>query len=451
MAMNQKDHLTEGPVVKKLFLLTVPMIFGMLSMVLFNLVDSFFVSRLGVEQLAAMGFTFPIVMLVASIALGFSVATASVVSNAIGKGNPHEIRRLTTDSLIISLFIVVICAALGLFTMDRVFRLLGADGRILFFVKQYMRIWYLGVAFVVIPMVGNSAIRACGDTLLPSLIMVTSTIVNIILDPLLIFGLWIFPKMGLEGAAIATVIARAVGLVMSLLILHFKEKLIELTLPPMKELIASAKQIFYIGIPSAASRILMPLTMAIVIRIVATFGPVPVAAMGVAIKIEMFVFMVIMALSTALIPFVGQNFGAKNLDRVKEAVSKANTFSFIWGLGAFIVLIFLAVPLGNLFGKNAEVAQCIALYLWIVPISYGLRGSAFLVSTVLNAVRKPFISISVNLARMFVFYIPLAIIGRHLGGLQGLFTGLTVANIGAGLMALFVWKLSFRKLLLQIH
>ena len=257
--------------------------------------------------------------------------------------------------------------------------------------------------------------------------------------------------MGLEGAAIATVIARAVGLVMSLLILHFKEKLIELTLPPMKELIASAKQIFYIGIPSAASRILMPLTMAIVIRIVATFGPVPVAAMGVAIKIEMFVFMVIMALSTALIPFVGQNFGAKNLDRVKEAVSKANTFSFIWGLGAFIVLIFLAVPLGNLFGKNAEVAQCIALYLWIVPISYGLRGSAFLVSTVLNAVRKPFISISVNLARMFVFYIPLAIIGRHLGGLQGLFTGLTVANIGAGLMALFVWKLSFRKLLLQIH
>ena len=451
MVTNQKNHLTEGPVVKKLFLLTVPMIFGMLSMVLFNLVDSFFVSRLGVEQLAAMGFTFPIVMLVASIALGFSVATASVVSNAIGKGKPHEIRRLTTDSLIISLFIVVICATLGLFTMDRVFRLLGADGRILFFVKQYMRIWYLGIAFVVIPMVGNSVIRACGDTLLPSLIMVTSTIVNIILDPLLIFGLWIFPEMGLEGAAIATVIARAVGLVMSLLILHFKEKLIELTLPPMKEFIASVKQIFYIGIPSAASRILMPLTMAIVMRIVATFGPVPVAAMGVAIKIEMFVFMLIMALSTALIPFVGQNFGAKNLDRVKEAVNISNIFSFAWGLAAFIVFLVFAGPLGRVFGKNAEVAQCIALYLWILPISYGLRGSAFLVSTVLNAVRKPIISIGLNLARMFLFYIPLAIIGSRMAGLPGLFVGMCLANFGAGLIALLVWKFSFRKLLLQIH
>jgi len=106
--MNQKNHLTQGPVVKKLVSLTIPMVFGMLSMVVFNLVDTFFVSRLGTEELAAMGFTFPVVMFILSIALGFGVATASVVSRAIGGGDYHRVRRLTTDSLGISLFVVVI-------------------------------------------------------------------------------------------------------------------------------------------------------------------------------------------------------------------------------------------------------------------------------------------------------------------------------------------------------
>ena len=220
--MNQKNHLTQGLVTKKLTSLTIPIIFGMFSMVTFNLVDTFFISRLGVKELAAMSFTFPVIMFIVSIALGLGVATSSVVSRAIGRGDHHQVQRLTTDSLIISFLIVVIFAVLGLFSMNWTFRSLGANGETLPLVKQYMRIWYLGVAFVVIPMVGNNAIRACGDTFIPSLIMVISTIINIILDPLLIFGLWGFPRLGLEGAAIATVIARAAAVIFSLLILHFK-------------------------------------------------------------------------------------------------------------------------------------------------------------------------------------------------------------------------------------
>ena len=352
--MNQNNHLTQGPVTKKLVSLSIPMVFGMLSMVVFNLVDTFFVSRLGTKELAAMGFTFPVVMFIVSIALGFGVGTSSVVSRAIGRGDQHQVRRLTTDSLIISLFIVVIFAALGLFSMGWVFRLLGADDTILPLVKQYMRIWFWGVAFVVIPMVGNNAIRACGDTLTPSLIMIVSTIVNIILDPLLIFGLWGFPRLELKGAAIATVIARSVSLVLSLMILHFKEKLIDFTLPSLKAFVDSVKQIFYIGIPSAASRLLIPVTMAVIMRVVAGFGPPAVAAFGVTVKIEMFVFLVVMALATALIPFVGQNWGAKNFSRVAQAVKKATVFSLWWGLGSFVVFLTLAIPLGRLFGKDID-------------------------------------------------------------------------------------------------
>ena len=442
--MNPKNHLTQGPITKKLISLAIPMVFGMLSMVVFNLVDTFFVSRLGIEELAAMGFTFPVVMFIVSIALGFGIATSSVVSRAIGRGDHHQVQRLTTDSLIISLFIVVIFAALGLFSMDWVFRLLGADGKTLSLVKQYMCIWYLGAAFVVIPMIGNNAIRACGDTFFPSVIMIVSTIVNIILDPLLIFGLWGFPRLELKGAAIATVIARAVAFIFSLLILHFKERLIDFAMPPLKELIDSVKQIFYIGIPSAMSRLLIPVTMAVIMRLVAGFGPAAVAAFGVAAKIEMFVFVLIMALATALIPFVGQNWGAKNFSRVKDAIKKANVFSLWWGLVSFVVFLLLAIPLGYAFGKDIEVAKYITRYLWIMPISYGMLGCAFLITSVFNAMNKPFLAIGLNLVRMLVLYIPLAVIGSKLAGLTGLFVGLCLANLAAGVVSIIIERLSFQ-------
>ncbi len=440
--MNQKNHLTQGLVTKKLIALTIPMIFGMFSMVAFNLADTFFISRLGTKELAAMSFTFPVIMFIVSIALGFGVATSSVVSRAIGRGDHHQVQRLTTDSLIISLLIVVIFAVLGLLSMNWMFRSLGANGETLPLVKQYMRIWYLGVAFVVIPMVGNNAIRACGDMLIPSLIMIVSTIINIILDPLLIFGLWGFPRLGLEGAAIATVIARAAAMVFSLLILHFKEKLIDFTLPSFQKLADSIKQIFYIAIPSVASRLLIPITMAIIMRLVAGLGPVAVAAFGVALKIEMFAFLLIMALATALIPFIGQNWGAKNFSRVKKAIRKVNVFSLLWGLGTFAILLMLAVPLGHLFGKNTEVARYITLYLWIIPISYGLRGCAFLAVSAFNAINKPLIATGLNLARGFILYIPLAIIGNLIAGLTGLFVGLCLANLVAGILSITMERFS---------
>jgi len=438
--MNQRNNLTQGSVAKKLTSLTVPMVFGMLSIVVFNLVDSFFVSRLGTEELAAMGFTFPVIMIILSIALGFGVATSSIVSRAIGRGDLHRVKRLTTDSLAISLFIVIIFSLLGLFSMDWLFGLLGAKGRILILVKEYMYVWYLGAAFVVIPMVGNNAIRACGDTLFPSLIMITSTLINIVLDPLMIFGLGGFPRWELKGAAIATVIARFAAMIISLLILRFKEKILDFALPPLKELFDSAKEFLYIGIPSAVSRLIMPVSMAVITRLVAEFGSKAVAAFGVTSKIEMFVFLAIMALAAALIPFIGQNWGARNFSRVRLALKKANNFSLWWGLGSLFVFLALAVPLGNLFSKEAEVTRYISLYLWIIPISYGLRGSSFLVTSMLNAINKPLLAIGINLVRMLILYIPLALIGNRMAGLIGLFIGICLANLLAGVLSISAGK-----------
>lgn len=442
--MNNKNDLTHGPVREKLVKLTIPMIFGMLSMVMFNLVDTLFISRLGTNELAAMGFTFPVIMLIMSIALGLGIATASVISQAIGKGEQHQqLKRLTTDSLIISFFVVAVFAGLGLLTMDWTFKLLGANADTLPLVKEYMKIWYLGIPFVIIPMVGNNALRACGNMLFPSLIMVTSILFNVLLDPLLIFGLWGFPRLGLAGAALATVISRATALIFSFLVLRYKEDLLDFSLPSLTQFINSLKQIFYIAVPTAASRLMVPLTMSAVMRLVAGFGAAAVAAVGIAVKIEMFVAVAIMALSTALIPFAGQNWGAKQFDRVKEATNSANKFSILWGLAHLVLFLFLAIPLGNLFGKDPQVAKYIVYYFWITPVGYGLRGVTFLTTSVFNAVNKPSVAIGLNVIRTFLFYVPFAFVGSLAGGIIGLFIGLTLANIISGLISLLVLRKGF--------
>lgn len=443
--MKRNNDLTHGPIAAKLTQLTIPMVFGMLSMVAFNLVDTFFVSRLGTRELAAMGFIFPVVMFVISIALGLSIAASSVISRAIGRGHHRKVRRLTTDSLVISFFVVGIVAIVGFFTIDKIFSLLGASLDMIPLIRQYMTIWYIGIAFVVIPMVGNSAIRAGGDTLFPSLIMVISAVINIILDPLLIFGLWGFPRMELAGAALATVIARSFSLIFSLSILHFREKLIDFSKPKIAEVIESCRRLLYIGIPAAGTRILFPFVMAVIMRLVAQFGVAAVAAVGAALRVEMFVFVVVMALAAALMPFTGQNWGARKFARVKTALNCSNKFALWWGGVNCILFLILAIPIGKIFSKDPLVYKNIAWYLWIIPVSYGPRSVSMLVSYVFNAANKPLDAAGLSIVRMLFIYVIFAYIGSLWFGLLGIFAGICLANLVSGLLAVWWSKKVFYK------
>ena len=192
----------------------------------FNAVDTYFVGRLGAVPLAAMSYTFPVIMILGSISHGLGVGISSVVSRAIGSGDHHRVQRLTTDGLILAFMVVVVASLCGIMTIRPLFSLLGAREQTLKLIYQYMFIWYLGIPFVIVPMAGNNAIRATGDALTPSIVMIVAVVVNLGLDPILIFGLGPFPAMGISGAALATVLARFTTLPISLGILVFREKLI---------------------------------------------------------------------------------------------------------------------------------------------------------------------------------------------------------------------------------
>ena len=218
--------LTQGTVPATLLRMAVPMLGGTFALNAFNLTDTWFVAQLGTLPLAAMGFSFPVVMFLISITFGLCAGVTTVVSHALGSGDHSRAKALTTHTVILSVGVTFFISIIGLLTIDPLFRLLGANDKVLPLLHEYMTVWYLSVVFIILPMVANNVIRATGDMILPSMIMILSSVLNVILDPIMIFGLWGFPAMGIRGAALATLIARGITGVVVLYFLYHRYQLL---------------------------------------------------------------------------------------------------------------------------------------------------------------------------------------------------------------------------------
>lgn len=433
--MKNKAQLIEGNIQKTLIQMTIPMIAGILSMVVYNLVDTYFVGQLGKNELAALSFTFPVVLIINSIALGLGMGSSSVISRAIGKGDMDSVKRLTTDGLILAIVIVAFFVSIGLLTIKPIFTLLGASNTVLPFIYDYMRIWYLGMIFVVIPMVGNNVIRATGDTKIPGLIMLTGAIINTIMDPLLIFGIGHFPNLGVSGAALATVIGRASTFTVSLYVLIFKKKLVTFSFGSVKTTLKSWGNILYIGIPNALVKMIFPLGVGIITSLIAAYGETAVAGFGVASRIEFFSLAFVNALSSVFAPFTGQNWGANKLSRIEEGYKISEKFSIFSGLCISILLFIFAKPIAGIFNKDTTIINNIVLYIRIVPLAYTMQGIYLITSTGFNAINKPILATGLSLMEMFVLYIPLAYLGSKLYGLSGIFIALFSSYIITGILS----------------
>ncbi len=429
-------RLVEGPPGPTLFRMAVPMFWGMLAVTTFNMVDTFYIGRLGTAPLAAMGFTFPVVFVIQCVLMGMSVGTSAILSRAIGEGDPARVRRLATDSLLLSVILVAALAAVGGMVVDPVFRLLGATPDIITLIRPYIQVWFAGVWLLVIPMVGNSIIRATGDAFTPSMIMITAGVANIILDPLLIFGIGPFPRLGLRGAAIASVLSWALACGVGGWMLTRRLHLLDLSWPRPALVLQSWRRLASLGFPAVATNLLMPISAGVLTRLVASYGPEAVAAFGVGTRLETLAMSGGFALSTVLAPFIGQNYGAGRLERVREGLGVAMRYALWWGGAVCLLFAVCARPLAGLFSVNPEVVRLTALYLWIIPVTYGMYGISAQVTALFNATHHPLRSASIFVLRLFVFWVPLAHLGAWSAGLPGVFAGLALGNVLTALVAL---------------
>ncbi|WP_440893428.1 MATE family efflux transporter [Aeromonas dhakensis] len=444
--VTRPNPLLTAPMTSVLLRMTGPMILGIVAILAFNLVDTFFIGMLGTQALAAISFTFPVTFVVTSLAMGLGAGLSAVMGHALGQGKHEEAARITTDNLFLAVLLVTLIAVAGALTIHPLFRLLGASDALIALIYDYMLIWYLTVPMLVLPMVGNAAIRATGDTKTPSLVMTVAGLVNGVLDPLLIFGIGPFPEWGIRGAAIATSLSWLMAMLVSLYILRHREGLLRWRLSPRPQLLAHWRALLHVAVPASLTNMLNPLANAVLMTIFAGLGTEVVAAYGAASRVEALLLIVMMALSSVLAPFISQNCGAGNPARAKAALQLCMRFALLFQLAVYALTWLLAPFIADLFSDHPQVVRLIVLYLHLVPIGYGFQGMVMLLASALNGVRASSISFLFNGLRLFVFLLPGAWLGAKLGGEQGIYLGILLANLAAGTLAWWYARHRFEQL-----
>lgn len=432
--MNHTD-LTQGDEKHHLIGQTVPMVWGLLAIMSMSLVDTWFIAQLGIDEVAAVGFSFPIVIVLSSLAFGVGTGASSVIARAIGEGDSSRVACYTTHALLIAFVIGIIFAFSGSQTIDIAFRALGAEDKLLPLIHDYMDIWYLGCFLIVVPMVGNSAIRAAGNSKVAAYVMTSMALVNMALDPIFIFGLFGFPRLELQGAALATMAAYLVSFCVSLYVLKVKLNMIGLD-ACVKRVRESWQAILRLAIPAAITNMVTPLSSVIALWMIAKFGSVAVAGFSVATRIEALLLLVLMSLSAVIAPFVGQNWGAGFYHRVRRAARLGYSFSFIWGLGIAVMMAIIATPLVRFFNDDAGMLDAAVTYLYVIPITYGFLGVTMIASSVANGVGDPIPALIISIMRLLVIFVPLALVLVNYFGLPGIYAAIAGSNVlvGAGAM-----------------
>ena len=426
--------LTHGSVHTGLMNLTVPMILGISSSLFAAVFETWLLGRISTETLAAYSFTFPVVGALTSLSLGLSIGLSAVLARTVGAGDQTAIKRLATDGVLLMAVVMTVVTILGILTIKPLFTLMGAQPETLKLINAYMIIWYFGLLFLALPSIGANALRAAGDSRISGLLMVGGAVLQMILDPILILGLMGAPKLGIEGAAYAMVISRFVLCIVTFYVLVNWKKIVEFKKPKLPELIASWKAILNVGLPATATNLIGPVSTAIIVSMLASYGSEAVAGFGIASRIEALSVIPLFALSASIGPFVGQNWGANKIDRANQAMMLAFTWSLLWGLFIAVLFFLFKEPLVLFFEDDKDVAAYAALYLLIVPFSYGTWGVLMMASATFNSLGKPLVSTSMSIVRMFFLYVPLAFVGEYFAGIAGIFGAACISNILMGIV-----------------
>jgi putative MATE family efflux protein len=438
LAGDTRHDLTRGPVAAHLRRQATPFGLGLVAIFSFEAADLFFISRLGDDPLAAISFCFPVIWLIYGIGIGFEAGAASCVSRAVGRGDDGQARRLTTDPAVLAGGVALLICLLGLATIEPVFGLLGATPDLMPLIHSYMRTWYWVAPLDVILWCSLASMRARGNTLLESKIITAAAVLNLALDPIFIFGLFGFPRLEMQGAALATLTATGVTLAFSLLYLHFRLHIYAGIIAPLRVILSSWRHMLHIGIPAIGTNAIIPLSSAIVVSMIAVFGNDAVAGFGVAMRIEPMFLIPFYALSAVSSPFFGQNSGAGHVDRLLEARRVLARFCIAFGLLLAAALWLGARPLTGLFSDTPAIQDVAILYLSIVPVSYGAYGLVMSVNASFNGMGRPLPGVVISASRVIILFLPLALLGRWLFGLPGLFAASTVSNLVLGSIG-FAW------------
>jgi putative MATE family efflux protein len=412
------------------------MFLGFSAMIIASLVEVYYIGLLGTDELAAISFTFPVVMTMNSLTMGLSIGASSIIARSAGAGDSDKVRKLVSHCLILVLLSVTVLAIVGFHFSDEIFSTLGARLHIHGLTVSYIEIWFYGLPIFALSMVSSGLIRATGDAVVPGIIMAVGSLLQVTISPLLIFGIGPFPELGFLGAAWGFVVSRVISFMLSFYVIAVREQLL---VTDLHNIIDSWRAILHVGIPAAATNLIMPVSMGVGTRLLAEHGPDVVAGYGIGSRVDALLAMVVFAVASSTGPFIGQNWGAREFKRVKQALSLANRFCMAWGLFSFIFMWLFGNILVQFFADDERVIATATMYLLIIPLSIGFMGIIATTSSCFNALGKPMPPLIISLFRMLIVYIPLALLGDYLFGYKGVFLAISSSTILLGIVS-WLWN-----------
>lgn len=438
-----EQDFTEGRLSRAILLLSIPAVLEMIMESVFVIADIFFVSRLGADAVATVGITESMVTIIYAIAIGLGTATTSMVSRRIGEKNNDEASRTAFQAILTGLFVSLIIGIPGALYAEKLLHLMGASENITANMSGYTRIMLGGNVVIMMLFIINAIFRSAGDAAVAMKVLWIGNIINIVLDPCLIFGLGPFPQLGVTGAAVATNIGRGTAVLVQFYLLFFGRKRIKLSSRHLAVDFKIMIRLLKISIGSIGQYLISTTSWIALVRIISTFGSEVVAGYTIAIRIIGFTLLPSWGISNAASTLVGQNLGAKKPDRAEKAVWVTGWVNMILlGFIGIILVIFPAFFI-RLFISDTNVLNSGVLCLRIVSIGFISYGLGMVLVNSFNGAGDTTTPLKINIFAFWMVEIPLAYILAIKAGLkeEGVFIAIVMAET---LMTLIAW-LVFRR------
>ena len=415
MNENRIKILKEENIDKALFKLGIPMVISLLVAALYNVVDTYFVSGLGKEDVAAVSVAFPIQLIFLGIGLTFGAGAGSYISRLLGAKNNKEANIVATVSLFSSAIMAIIIAIVLFYSLDSVMKFMGATPVIMELAKTYTSLFIIGGVLGAVNVTLGNLVVSQGAAKISLKAMIVGSLSNIILDPIFIFKL----NLGVKGAAIATLIARVITSLMYLIYFIGDKNLIKIKIPNFKPTLAIYKEILKIGISLLMLQILQTIAISKISYAASFYGEEAIAAMGIVLRIVTLGTNVVAGYMKGLQPIAGFNYGAKDYERVQEAIKSSIKWTTLFCIVWTAIIYLFAPSILSVFGKDKDVIRIAIPSLRAAVIMFITFGFQFTYATLYLAIGKALAGAFLNSLRQGIVFIPVILLLPKMMGLDG--------------------------------
>jgi len=391
---DSSDRLGSESPGKLLMKLSLPAMFAMFVQSTYNVVDTVFVGRIGgggeqgVEAITALAAVFPIQLILIAISVGTGLGVSSLVSRLLGKGEKEKASIVVNNTIMISILFSAVTAVVGFFLASEIVGLFIEDSNIITMGSEYLRIIMIFSGTLFFFILGERILQAQGNTFVPMLVLASTAVLNIILDPIFIYGFWFIPPMEVKGAAIATVISRTVGAVVMLFILLSKKNELSIKIREFRPNWPLIGKIYAVGGPTMVIQLLGSITLGAVNVILGAISSYAVAVLGLFFKVQSFVMMPVFGLVQGFMPLIGYNYGARNHERVKKILKIALAWSFALSFIGFLIFELFPGTLISVFNSDETLISVgTTAFRWIA-LMYFLSGPVVIMASFFQAIGK---------------------------------------------------------------